>query len=66
MAVLKFWFFLFFIPTEPVIWLDVLRSSRNTKQSPLHILRAFWSGQRGQERLWETGIYLQKTWVSLS
>ena len=67
MAVLKFWFFLFFIPTEPVIWLVVLRSSRNTKQSPLHILRAFWSGQRGQERLWETGICdYQKTWASLS
>lgn len=66
MAVLKFSFFLFFIPTEPVIWLVVLRSFRNTKQSPLHILRAFWSGQRGQERLWETGICLQKTWALLS
>ena len=65
-VVLKFSFFLFFIPTEPVIWLVVLRSFRNTKQSPLHILRAFWSGQRGQERLWETGICLQKTWVSFS
>ena len=66
MAVLKFSFFLFFIPAEPVSWLDVLRSFRNTKQSPLHILRTFWSDQRGQERLWETGICLQKTWVSLS
>ena len=67
MAVSKFSFFLFFtIPTEPVSWLVVLRSFRNTKQSPLHILRAFWSGQRGQERPWETGICLQKTWASLS
>lgn len=67
MAVSKFSFFLFFtIPTEPVSWLVVLRSFRNTKQSPLHILRAFWSGQRGQERLWETGICLQKTWALLS
>ena len=55
-VVLKFSFFLFFIPTEPVIWLVVLCSFRNTKQSPLQILRAFCSGQRGQRRLWETGI----------
>ena len=53
MAVLKFSFFLFFIPTEPVIWLVVLCSFRKTKQSHLQILRAFWAGQRGQERLWE-------------
>ena len=66
-VVLKFSFFLFFIPTEPVIWLVVLCSFRNTKQSPVQILRAFCSGQRGQERLWETGIcHYQKTWTSLS
>lgn len=67
MAVLKFSLFLFFIPTEPVIWLVVLCSFRNTKQSPLQILRAFCSGQQGQERLWESGIcHYQKTWASLS
>ena len=38
-AVLKFSFFLFFIHTEPVIWLVVLCLFRNTKQSPLQILR---------------------------
>ena len=66
-AVLKFSFFLFFIPTEAVIWLVVLCSFCKTKQSPLQVLRAFWSGQRGQERLWETGIcHYQRTWASLS
>ena len=35
MAVLKFSFFLFFIPTEPVIWLVVLCSFRNTKLNNL-------------------------------